>query len=577
MRQILPDMLEDNSYKYILLDDKYISSICIKEYPKQSNFIEIIDSIPKDFVYDMVIEIEKKDTMDVLKKLSYQITNFTTEINSSNKNQIDLDILQVSNNDAKELRKDIQINNEEVYQVSVYITFFHKNLNELFSIIKSFQSKLYSKQIISNITNFRHLDSYIKTLPYIDVSSKSNNYKFLTTSALANMFPFYINNITDENGIVLGTTKDENKLCILDVFDDKYLNSNMCIFGSSGSGKSFFTKLYILKQFLCSKYQLIFDPEAEYQNLISNLKGVYFSNKLNNHINLLEIDKEEIDLWDKNFFTNKVEQVLNFICSLLNVDKESEIKCLKTAIIDAYKSKNITEDVSSVYKNNNNSVIYFENVIIDSYTFPTLQDVYNNIKLVGLKKSFKENILEKIKFICSHTNIDKECKLFGVDLSDFKTSMSAIIIRYFINKEIEKLKFRKINNKFSLIYIDEVWKYINKNLENNISDVIFSLYKTIRKQGASIVLITQDISDLFMGENLDYAKSILNNSQFKLFFKLEYTDIEALKNISSIDKEDIVNISKLEKGNVYLMFNSNKVQIKIDASDYEIDLIKGGM
>ncbi len=575
IEEILPDIIENNSYKYIVLDGKYISSIYIKDYPKEAGFLEIMESLPKEYICDISISIKKQNTMDILKKLSYQISYFGTEIRDINKNQIDADILEISKDDAKNLRKDIQINNEEVYQVFFYITFFHEDLNKLFNQIKLFQSKLYSKQIISNITNFRHLNSYIKTLPYLDINKNDTNYKFVTTNSIANMFPFYTKSIIDQNGIVLGNTENENKLCILDVFDDKYLNSNICIFGSSGSGKSFFAKLYILKQHLSGKRQVIFDPESEYGNLISKLEGVYITSnqKTNSFMNLLDISVNDIDRFGINVLEVKINRINDFISKILSITKENEKKLIIKAIEDSYKQKNITNDVNTLYKSHTENTVYLQKEIIEKECFPTLTDVFNNIKNASIKKNFKNIILDNMKCFCNITNINEKNPLIAIDLSCYNTRTSAILMRYILENEIYKLDYEKNTN--TLIYIDEVWKYIRSDLDENISDVIFSMYKTIRKKNAGIVLITQDISDLFLGENLDYAKSILNNSEFKFFFKLEYADIEVLKRINTLDEKDISKIIKLEKGSTYLIFGVNKVKIKISASEYETELIKG--
>ena len=188
MEEILPDIIEDNSYKYLMVDNKYICSIYIKQYPKESGFLEIIDSIPKDVEYDISIYIQKQDTYDVLKKISYQISNLRSELKDTRKNQLDLDIMEITTKDAKNLRREIQINNEEIFKINFQITFFHKDLENLFTLVKDFQNRLYSKQIISNISNFRHLDFYLNSLPYINQNNKKKISSYITTSSLANIF-----------------------------------------------------------------------------------------------------------------------------------------------------------------------------------------------------------------------------------------------------------------------------------------------------------------------------------------------------------------------------------------------------
>ena len=578
MEEILPDIIEDNSYKYLMVDNKYICSIYIKQYPKESGFLEIIDSIPKDVEYDISIYIQKQDTYDVLKKISYQISNLRSELKDTRKNQLDLDIMEITTKDAKNLRREIQINNEEIFKINFQITFFHKDLEKLFTLVKDFQNRLYSKQIISNISNFRHLDFYLNSLPYINQNNKKKTSSYITTSSLANIFPFYTKNILDRNGIVIGSTKYENKLCILDIFDEKYLNSNMCIFGSSGAGKSFFIKLFILKQYISGKRQVVFDPEGEYGNILQNLGAVYLfsNNNLANYKNILDIDEIDVQNDKANFLSNKINQVLTLITRLLDTTSQAEEEKIKKAIYDSYLKFNITEDIESIYKKSTDENLYLNKTIIDKNEFPTLFDIYEQIKSQNLKKKFKDLILNKLKCFSKTTNIDDNISLIGIDLKAYDNKTSAILIRYFIERELKNMEENNYKNP-TIIYIDEVWKYLKSSLKENISDLVFLMYKTIRKKNASMILITQEMSDLFLGENFDYAKSILNNSEFKMFFKMSYSDVELFKNIGEIEEEDIHNISKLQKGEGYLMFEENRVNIKIDSTEYEKKFIREGL
>lgn len=351
---VYPACLDNTNFKCLKLDDKYVISIDIYDYPSYITFLEIIESIDKNNMYDMSIYIQKQDTLKVLKELSYYISSSKSEIKTSNENQIDIDILNKQELDARNLRKNIQINNEEVFKLNIIITFYSKNKEELFSIVKLFQSKLFSHQIYSNITNFRNLDSYLATLP---LNNYSNNimkklYKNITTSALCNIFPFYTKTVFDKNGIVFGYTKNDNRLCIIDIFDNNYLNSNVTIFGSSGSGKSYFTKLLILRHFLKGKIQYVFDLEAEYIFLAQKL-GIQildFSNNLKKeYINIFEITKEDISINGNNFFEEKIQEIIFFIESIVHLE-EVEKESLKTAIIKAYSEKYINGNLESLYK-----------------------------------------------------------------------------------------------------------------------------------------------------------------------------------------------------------------------------------
>ena len=101
------------------------------------------------------------------------------------------------------------------------------------------------------------------------------------------------------------------------------------------------------------------------------------------------------------------------------------------------------------------------------------------------------------------------------------------------------------------------------------------LFKTIRKNNASIVTITQDITDFFSFEDGNYGKSILNNCCFKMFFKLDYLSSEILKKLGIMNGIEMKELLKLDKGETIISFKNNVTTLNISASKYEIDLIEG--
>lgn len=568
--EYMPSYIENIDFRYINVDNKYIASLIIKEYPQKSFFLDIIESIPKTFSYDISIFLQKQDIMKVLKDLTYYISSSSAEISTINKNQVDIDILNKSRDDAKNLRREIQINNEEIYNVCFFVTLYSNSKMEILQVLKTFQTKLFSKQIVSIISNFRHLDVYLLNIPVNDNKNEllKNNYRSMTTSCVANFFPFYTKNVFDENGIIFGITKNDSKLFNLDIFSEKYFNSNMCIFGSSGSGKSFFAKLMIFKEYMNSKIQYIFDPEGEYIEFIRKIKGEVFSfsEKDETYINIMQIFEKDIKIHGKDTLKFKVEELVNLLKEVCKISENEKIDSLKNAIISAYRKKDITFDVKTLYKNSDKNSIYIDNVIKDTYDFPIISDILE----YGTFDNLKQNIITKLKCFSNHTNIDLDNKLIV-----FNTiKQNNILTKYILEKISSYLKYNLSNQK-TIIYIDEIWRYINNSSDINISDVIFMLFKTIRKNNASIVTITQDITDFFTFEDGNYGKSILNNCCFKMFFKVDYLSSEILKKLGVMNGIEIKELLKLDKGETIISFKNNVTTLNISASKYEIELIEG--
>lgn len=574
----LPSYINNTDFRCIDVDSKYLGALSIVGYPKKSGFLDILESIPKHILYDMSIYIKKQDTSKILKELTYSISSTNTELKSNNKNQIDIDILDSVTKDARELRKEIQVNNEEVFYVSIIVCFYSNSKELLLNNLKEFQSILYSRNVISNILNFRQLDSYISTLPINSINKKllDSTYRNFTTSALSNIFPFYTKTVLDKNGILFGYTQNENRMCTINTFDEKYLNANMCIFGSSGSGKSYFVKLLVIRNFFINKSQYIIDPEGEYSKIVTELGGDVLSLKSGKHINIFDITKldlsKDFSSINGNFLDRKVDKITNFLISFLDYDEKNfNIKqLLKSAIYKLYKKNNITQDINSIYENKLGNDIYIEKKILSYDKFPTLNDLVLEIEDNSLRESIKEKVIDRFEIFNGHTNVNLFNKLVCLDLSSTKLEDAIIIVKFFFYFLQEIFS----QNKSSILYFDEVWKYIYYE-KLNISQEIFTMFKTIRKQNAAIVAITQDVSDFFNYEGGNYGKSVLNNSLFKIFFKLEYSDLEILDKFNVLNEETLTKISSLNKGNMFISFNSNKAFLKVIANDFEKEMIGG--
>lgn len=574
---IYPSYIDNTDFRYIKLDDKYIASIIIYDFPKYNTFLSIIESIPKDIEYTMAIYIKKQDTYKILKELTYSISTSKSEIKTAKSSQIDIDIITKAQDDANSLRKEIQINNQEIFYINFILTFYSNNSDELLKILKRFQSRLYSKQLYSKIANFRHLDEYILSLPLNrkDSNLLKQNFRNFTTNAICNIFPFYTKTIFDTEGVIFGKILSENSICNIDMFKKSYLNSNMCILGSSGAGKSFFAKLLIIRHYINQKEQYIFDLEGEYVNIVKELGGTIFSFN-ENHINMLQFTNEEINEYKSDVYDMKVKKVTLFLKELLEIsDKEIE-EDIKRGIDNSYNKFNINSNLESLYIKDENK-IYLKKILKRNEDFPTLYDVYIQLKLDKSKTKFKE-ALKKYPYLFGMTDINFKNSLVLFDISSIGVQNTAKFVKYILQEIILKLKVNmKLKNdiKNTLIYVDEFWKYILSNNDNSLLEYFFELFKTIRKLRAGIVIITQDISDIFSEKNINYGKSMLNNCFFKVIFKLDFNDISVLNKISGINHEILESINLLDKGESLIMFNNNSTKLFIQASNYEKELIEG--
>ena len=558
----MPECIDNRDFRHLKIDEKYVISLSITVLPKIAGFIEVLEVIGRDHIYDMSIYIKKEDTNKILDKVVENINITSGELETSNKNQRDVEILDQSQEELKKLRKKIQLDNEEVYSINIILSFYSNNLVEIQKKISYFRAKLYSKNLNSQILNFRHLDGFITNLPLSLESNINKSIGYFTTSSVSNIFPFYQKQILDNFGIILGYTTEDNKLCIIDIFSRKYTNSNMCIIGSSGSGKTYFSKLLLFRHYVLGKRQFVFDLEGEYRDIVISLGGTELFKE--GYFNILEITSYELVKFEKEYLSKKIEYIINFLVTVVDLTM-AEIDLLKNTIDQLYNSYKITSDKDSILKKEEGNRIFLKDTIIDKDKFPTLCDMLKVIKNIKLKKKLKAIIENELKYLSKTTTIDVDNTLFCISTSELITKEHYITIDYILSYISD---FLLENVEGTIIYIDEIWKYMLSPL---LAEKIFLLYKTIRKRNASIIGITQDITDLFKHNKKEYGKGILNNSAFKVFFKTNYNDIELLKDIVIFPSDDII---RLEKGQAIMCLSNSHIKINIIASVFEKEILK---
>ncbi len=548
----MPNIIDNTNFRYVKVDDKFIVSLSVKSLPETIFFLDIVKDFPIDLNYDASLYISKQDPIKVLNSITYNIGAVESELATINKNQRDIDILSKTQNDSAALRKKIQVENQEIYVFSLILTFYSYDFNSLAKIISSIRAKFYSKGINLEVTNFRHLEFFLSNLP-LENNKELLSKMYITTNALANIFPFYNTSFIDEKGVILGYTK-ENKLCILDIFSNKYENSNICIFGSSGSGKSYFTKLFIIRNYFLNKRQIIFDIEGEYENLCKNLYGEQLFK--DSYINILQITDKDIK--EEDFLDKKITKVAEFMTS---VAEDIDSKYLKDKLYKLYGDFNITNNIDSVIVYEDNNEMFLEYQIISKDKFPTLIDLIEYIDNPEQKEILIRLIDNELKFFSKETTIKLDSMLYVLNMSSLikNTSVVCEIMDYILNNYI--------NDTETIIYVDELWKYSKDEI---VLEAIFNMYKTIRKRRGAIVTITQEISDFYEYKNGLYANTILNNSSFKFFFKANYSDLNNIKKYLSVDYDKLLSLKKTE---ALLLINRNNLQLKVRANDFERGII----
>ena len=564
-----PSYIDLNNPKYIQIDGIYYSGLIIVDYLREQN--ELIFKNLMELNENIYISIyyEKQDTYKVIKDLTYNIGNVSVDLEKIGENRQDSEIAAFTYNDAKYIRREMQINNEELFFIYTYIIIFSKDKNNLDDKIAKIEGLVRSQGLISKKTYFRQEQTYRACLPIMEncLDIKNVAKRNILTNSLPATYPFISSSLFDETGIFFGNNIHNESLIFIDRYNrSKYKNSNMCVFGMSGSGKSFFTKLMILRSSLFGIEQYIIDPDREYDNLGKKLKGclIKLGPNSNTYINVLDIREESLEDNQRGYLSTKISRIIGFFNLIFGKIDEKEKAILEQKLIKTYKQKGISFDDRSLYKNNR---------FKSTKDMPILEDLYNNLD-GKMKIKLLPFVKGSLKFFNKYTNVELNKKLIVADIYDLGEENIKYGMYLFIELFWDKIK--KNRSKKKAIYMDEIWQLIGVTSNKEVASFIYKIFKTIRKYGGSAVAITQDVSDLFSLDDGIYGKSLLNNSEMKAFFNLEEENINVLEKQTNISTKEKIEIKSLKRGECVMFIGKEHILARIEASNYEKELLGGG-
>ncbi len=578
--EIAPAYINLMNPKYIEIDNNYYSTLIIVNYFREQTELILKSIIDTNINLNISIFYEKQDTYKTIRDLTYHIGNVGVDLKTNSQNRQDIDIAAFTYNDAKYIRKEMQVNNEELYFLYIYITTFSSDIKDLEYLLNKLEGILQSKGMQTRRAYFRQEQAFLSSLPIMHNSPdlKPAAKRNVLTSGLVATYPFISSAIFDEEGIFIGTNIYNNSLVFLDRYNSqKYKNANMCIFGTSGAGKSFYTKLLILRNRLIGIEQYVIDPDREYGGLCNAVNGTLLKlgPSSNTYINVFDIRQESIEE-ESGYLANKISKLIGFFNLIFGNLDEEEKAILEEKLIQLYQEKGITFDDSTLYKKEENKVI-LKPIFKNTYDMPILEEFYELLGREQKTKKFQIKLIPfvkgSLKFFNHYTNIELTNQLIVADVYELGEENLKYGMYLFIDLFWDKIKKDRTQKK--AIYLDEIWRLIGVTSNKEVASFIYKIFKTIRKYGGSSVAITQDISDLFSLESGTYGKSILNNSEIKTFFSLEEENIKVLEQYTNLSEKEKVEIKSLKRGESLMFIGGEHILTKIESANFEQEIIQG--
>ena len=548
---IAPSALEVTS-NYIKIGTKYAKTVFIFTYPKYlaSNWFSPIINMGQPM--DVSFFIHPYRTEKVMKTLQGQITSITAEMMEREEKGLIRDpMLEAAHQNIEDLRDKLQAAEEKMFKFGLYITLYGDNPKKLDQLENELRAILESRMVYIKPALYQQKAGFNSSMPIAYDELLIHNS--LNTGPLSSTFPFVSFDLTSYKGILYGINRHNSSLILFDRFSLE--NANSVIFAKSGSGKSYFTKLEILRSMMLGVDTIVIDPENEYQFLAETVGGSFFKISLTSehHINpfdLPPIGKNENpgDVLRSNIIT-----LMGLLKVMLGKITPEEESILDSAITETYSSRDITPERKD-----------FSDITPPLFTDlqTVLESMQGGESLAIRLKKYTEGIYSG--FLNQHTNVNLENQLAVFNIRDMEEELRPVAM--FIILNYIWVAIRK-NLKKRMLVVDEAWWMMR---HENSAEFLFSMAKRARKYYLGLTTITQDITDFV---NSPYGKPIVTNSSIQLLLRQSPASVDVVQKTFNLTDEE--KFLLLESGvGEGLFFAGNKhVAIKVIASYTEDQII----
>lgn len=138
----------------------------------------------------------------------------------------------------------------------------------------------------------------------------------------------------------------------------------------------------------------------------------------------------------------------------------------------------------------------------------------------------------------------------------------------FIRDEMSRSRTKK-----KAVFGDELWIIAGQEGNEQASDFVIKLVKTIRGYGGIFISATQNVIDYFALRDGKFGDSVLNNSRLKLLLQMEEPEAKKLQEKIGLSDEEVMQVLRCGRGQGLLCAGKNRIAVEIRSSQTQYDLI----
>ena len=454
---------------------------------------------------------------------------------------------EIALEDISRLRDDVQRGRERLFNASLSVTLHADDSESLAELTQRASAHFAATLGKLDPLPFRQREGKLSTMPL--ALNSVGAWRTLDTSSVARCFPFSPPDLDTRSGALYGIDLRASAPVVYDPWDGTHLNANTAVLARSGSGKSFATKLGVLRGVSRGVVAYVIDPEGEYADLARAAGGRVFSPGVPGQgMNPFVVGSAD------------PEELLQRIGSLRRL-----VEVMVGERLSAERRAALDHALASYY-----AQPHERSGFRDFYHFLEANDPEGLAKLL---RPFESGSLKHLLSDDGDDLLQHEAlvTVFDLHLLEPELRPAAAMV---CTETVWAAAARDPRPR--LLVVDEVWS-IMQHPEG--AAFMVSMAKRARKHRLGLQFITQDVQDLLSEDTTrtitgHSGRALLQNAAFKLLLQQDAAAISTVGDAFDLPQDLQRWLLSCPRGDGLLLAQGQRFPIRIEATPEETELIE---
>jgi type IV secretory pathway VirB4 component len=546
--------------RHVRIGDDYAASFAVAGYPAEvsAGWLEPLITYPGRL--DITLHIEPVPAVIATDRLRRQRARLeSARCREADRGRLDDPELDAAAADAAELAARLARGEGKLFRVGLYLTVHAPDLDQLAVECARVRALAASLLLDAKPASFRSLQGWVTTLPLgRDLLGMRRTFD---TQALSAAFPFTSPDLPAEPtqatapaGVLYGLNIASGGLVVWDRFACD--NHNAVVLARSGAGKSYHTKLELLRSLYTGVQAAVIDPEDEYRRLAHAVGGAYL------HLGAPGARLNPLDLparaaGDADALTRRALFAHTLAAVLLGQPLDPASRAaVDRAVMAAYHRVGVTADPRTWQR-----------------PAPLLKDLA--AALAADEDQVARTLAARLApyttgsyrgLFDGPTTVRPEGHLVVFSLRDLPDELKAVGTLLTLDAVWRRVT-DPADRRRRLVVVDEAWLLLR---DGEGAKFLYRLAKSARKHWAGLTVVTQDAADVL---GSDLGQAVVANAATQVLLRQAPQAIDTITEAFRLSAGEREFLLATNRGEGLLAAGTHRVGFQVVASDIEHRLV----